>query len=35
MVGYLDMVQHCQLEAQPMRAIVIVYVVETGKNSRG
>ena len=30
-----DMVQRCQLEAQRTRAIVIVYVVETGKNSRG
>ena len=30
-----DMVQRRQLEAQHTRAIVIVYVVETGKNSRG
>ena len=30
-----DMVQRCQLEAQCTRAIVIVYVVETGKYSRG
>ena len=30
-----DMVQRRQLEAQRTRAIVIVYVVETGKNLVG
>ena len=30
-----DMIQRRQLEAQRWRAIVIVYVVETNKNSRG
>ena len=30
-----DMIQRRQLEAQRRRAIVIVYVVETNKNSRG
>ena len=30
-----DMIQRRQLEAQRLRAIVIVYVVETNKNSKG
>ena len=30
-----DMIQRRQLEAQRLRAIVVVYVVETHKNSRG